>query len=142
MSFSGIEMRMVRYAQELSSVFDIGVQWAVDSTETLYCSETIDSIWNKAGFAETLEDKLQLYLLGSAVNQFGVKLISNSKPVVWETSGNHAPSFLSQAAKSPAWQWGLLNHEEPAARGMAFLPKEGLGNFTDTANKALKSSHK
>lgn len=34
MSFSGIKMRLVYYAQELSSVFDIGVQRAVDSTET------------------------------------------------------------------------------------------------------------
>lgn len=44
MSFSGIKMRLVYYAQELSSVFDIGVQRAVDSTETPCCSETIDSI--------------------------------------------------------------------------------------------------
>lgn len=100
MSFSGIEMRMIRYAQELSSEFDIGVQWAVDSIETPCCSETIDSVWNRAGFAETPEDKLQLYLLSSAVNQFGVKIISNSyheHTVVWETSGSHANSFLSQA---------------------------------------------
>lgn len=59
MNFSGIEMRMVCYAQELSPGFDIGVQWAVNSIETPCCSETIDSVWNRARFAESLEDELQ-----------------------------------------------------------------------------------
>lgn len=140
MSFSGIKMRLVYYAQELSSVFDIGVQREVDSTETPCCSETIDSIWNRVGFAETLEDKLQLYLLSSAVNQFGVKIISNSNyayTMVWETSGNHAHSFLSQAVNSPARKQGLLNHEETAWLSSQI---KGLGTLRTWLKRLWKAS--
>lgn len=35
-----------------------------------------------------------------------------------------------------------VNHEGTVASGTTLLPKEGLGNFKDMANKALKSFHK
>lgn len=83
------ELRLVCYTQGPSSVFDTGVERTMVSTVNPCCSLTTDSILNRAAFAETLEVKLQLWIQSSAVNQFGLKIISNRNYVYttkWERS--------------------------------------------------------